>query len=353
MTYYPIIIPTLNRYSHFANCIKSLLLCTHSTKTDVIIGLDFPLNENHYAGYNEIKNFIPTIQGFKSIHVIYRKKNYGAIKNTEDLIQYVLDRFEGFIFTEDDNVFSPNFLDYMNYYLNFHKENTYISAICGHSLYPRELLKTYISMNNIIESKGRFCAWGYGTWKDRWTEFSNNIIFPMQPIICNNRKSLIKLSSSLEHLNFVFNWLNNDKLNYICDFTIALYMMLHDKKAVFPLISLVKNNGYDGSGVNCACDDNYILKDMKISDSELFTFDKEYDEIEIKRYLKSYKKQSLINNINFKERLYIRFELIIYLIFKHKYGKIIITNHKKLLKTVNRIKKRIRKSLKRILCKKQ
>ena len=40
MIYYPVCIPTLNRYEHLKACVESLQRCTHADKTELIIGLD-------------------------------------------------------------------------------------------------------------------------------------------------------------------------------------------------------------------------------------------------------------------------------------------------------------------------
>ena len=47
MTFYPVVIPTLNRFDHFRNCVESLVRCTHADKTELIIGLDFPPYEKY------------------------------------------------------------------------------------------------------------------------------------------------------------------------------------------------------------------------------------------------------------------------------------------------------------------
>lgn len=46
MIYSPVIIPTLNRYEHFRECLESLEHCVDADKTTVYIGLDYPPSEN-------------------------------------------------------------------------------------------------------------------------------------------------------------------------------------------------------------------------------------------------------------------------------------------------------------------
>ena len=85
--YAPIKITTLYRYEHFKKCIESLSRCTGANQTELFIGLDYPAKEEHRSGYNQISNYVDTIQGFKEVHVFRRKVNYGPLKNSRDLSQ--------------------------------------------------------------------------------------------------------------------------------------------------------------------------------------------------------------------------------------------------------------------------
>ena len=58
MIYYPIIIPTLNRYEHFKRCVESLAKNIHSDKTERVIGFDFPPSNKYFDGYEKMKNDI-------------------------------------------------------------------------------------------------------------------------------------------------------------------------------------------------------------------------------------------------------------------------------------------------------
>ena len=46
MTFYPVVIPALNRYEHFKNCVESLAKNTLTGETELIIALDYPPLKN-------------------------------------------------------------------------------------------------------------------------------------------------------------------------------------------------------------------------------------------------------------------------------------------------------------------
>lgn len=50
MIFYPVIIPTLNRIKHLKDCIESLKHNTYASETELVIGLDFPVTEEHKIG---------------------------------------------------------------------------------------------------------------------------------------------------------------------------------------------------------------------------------------------------------------------------------------------------------------
>ena len=108
--YAPVVIPTLCRYEHLKRCIDTLSECTGADETELYVGLDFPAKESHWEGYRKICNYLPTITGFKNVVVIRREENMGATRNARDLLDIVHQKFDRYIFSEDDNEFSPNFL---------------------------------------------------------------------------------------------------------------------------------------------------------------------------------------------------------------------------------------------------
>ena len=169
--YAPIVIPTLNRYNHFRKCIESLKLCEESINTDLFIGLDYPPSEKYEEGYNQIKSYLSTLTGFKSINIIIRENNLGAIENIKSLLSTICENYERFIFTEDDNIFSPFFLKYVNSGLDFFENDKHCESISGFS-YPVPMPE---SSTTIIKMQRYFSDWGFGTWRDRYFEAKDTL----------------------------------------------------------------------------------------------------------------------------------------------------------------------------------
>ena len=120
MIHAPVGIVTLNRYSHFRKCLESLEKCTGAAETEVFVALDYPPSEKYKEGWTDIDEYLKNKEadkGIKQLNVVRRKCNCGVGKpngNWELLEKSLHEHYDRYIFTEDDNVFSPNFLEFIN-----------------------------------------------------------------------------------------------------------------------------------------------------------------------------------------------------------------------------------------------
>lgn len=249
-------IPTLNRYEHLKKCIQSLQKNSLAAQTELFISLDFPPAEKYKEGYDQVKEYLQSgITGFKEVNIYYQESNLGPGKNSSFLQNEIFKRYDKYIYTEDDNIFSPNYLEYMNQCLEKFKNDETIYAIGGYS-YP---ILWADDRNVLIRQPFNFPAWGYGTWKK---EYENEKLFSRTDVIkyLKNLRNAIALYR--DHRN-IFNQavyiasgkhylaiLSNGELRHI-DAVKGLYMIINKKYMILPAISKVRNLGHDGSGQNC------------------------------------------------------------------------------------------------------
>jgi len=259
--YAPVLIITLNRYEHFKRCVESLSACTDADKTDLYIAFDYPANENHWEGYWRIEDYLTKIQGFKSVIIFKRSENFGPVKNHLEAQSKIFETYDRIILSEDDNEFSPNFLDFVNKGLNKYKDNSSIFSVSGYN-YPLKIPQNYNS--NIYIWCG-FSAWGVGLWRDKWQKIDWNVYSALQEvrIFLKNYKQVYKLNKIANHyVPALILMLKNNVFHgdgYIC-----LYQFQNNMNSIFPTISRVRNMGHDGSGVNCKIVNYDIYKEQKI-----------------------------------------------------------------------------------------
>ena len=287
----PILVSVYDRYIHFKNCIESLKRNKLADQSRLFIAIDALLKEEHQVANKKVIDYAKSIKGFKDITLFIRNKNLGSRENIRQARNEIFNIYSKYIFSEDDNIFSPNFLEYVNKGLDIFEDREDIFAVCGYN-YPIELT---CNKNNYYLWKG-FSAWGCGIWREKFNkvDFKFNVIrdYLKNPI---NALLLDKYSG-----NYLPGLLKNLKTRRITNDTfISMHIVKNNMCSVFPRISKVINIGHDGSGVNCNSLKTDIYKQQEIDLAKYFKFDIVIDaeNIEINKVLRNYFKRTWKNNI--------------------------------------------------------
>lgn len=274
--YAPVIIPTMNRNVHFKRCLESLEKCTGADQTDVYVALDYPPSDKYKQGWEVIDLYLKEKEmknGFKKLHVIRRDYNYGVCHengNYETLIREIKKKNDRYILSEDDNEFSPCFLDYMNKCLERFKDDPRVNLVCGYN-YVMKFPESY--KNNFYFTKWG-CPWGTGEWTKK-TEFLDKLYS------LDNLKSILK---DKESYNLLMNRCSCAVRNIILmlkaqklwgDAIKGVYSVLYDTYCIMPCESMVRNYGNDGTGDHSKClneDQNIFYSSQSISNEKIFEF---------------------------------------------------------------------------------
>lgn len=247
----PVLIPTLNRHDHLKKCLESLSRCTWAEQTEVYVALDYPPMEKYVEGWKKNKEFLENCgnMGFKKLHLIERAENYGTWLpgdkgNLACLAKEIRENYDRYIITEDDNVFSPNFLEYMNKGFDLFKEDDSVYALCGY----RHYVNVKYGENTYFRQNVDVCAWGLGAWTNK----------KMPKLDYKGFRSMLSLRSvikiyrraGVEKAIYFINCCNNRWNGQVIDIVQTIYYILKDKYVIMPTVSLVKNIGMDNSGVN-------------------------------------------------------------------------------------------------------
>ena len=259
MIYAPVLIPTLCRYDKFVRCFESLQNNTWANKTDVYVALDCPTKSSHQDGYTKIKEYCNRViksgeSGFKSVTLICRKKNYGAIGNFEHLVNETFRNNDRCICTFDDIEHSPVFIQYMDEMLEEFKDNKRVLMVTGYS-YPVKWqtdMKYNVVMQNIEGS-----IWGVGYWKSEWKEMygylkAGKLAKEFTAAYKDGRLSKLTDWALKDYVNSVVHGtVYNSLLNRVTDISMRIYLSVEDKYAIMPIVSKTRNLGFDGSGAYC------------------------------------------------------------------------------------------------------
>lgn len=242
MTLSPILLFVYNRPAHTRRCIESLSMNPLAAESELFVYADGAKDENVTSEVEEVRQYIRTIQGFKSVTVIERNENWGLAKNIIEGVSTQVKKYGKVIVLEDDLIVAPHFLRFMNDALVTYKDEPKVGHIqaCDFTKDP-SLPDTFL-----IKWTG---SWGWATWERAWKHFNPN------------GKELLK---ELEQRKLTYTFDFNGKYG----FTRMLRRQIEGKnnswairwnaslflKDILSLNvgrSLVQNEGFDGSGTNC------------------------------------------------------------------------------------------------------
>jgi hypothetical protein len=160
----PIVLFVYNRPWHTKKTIESLKNNELAGESDLFIFSDNTVDEKNKESVDVVRNFVKTIDGFKSVNIVERETNFGLAKNVISGVTEVIDRYNKVIVLEDDIVCSRIYLSYMNKLLSYYKYNEKIYSVTGYT-FPIEIPVKY---KYDVYFSSRASSWGWGTWKDRW-----------------------------------------------------------------------------------------------------------------------------------------------------------------------------------------
>lgn len=261
-----------NRPSHLRDTLENIL--TYSN-FPINIYIDGPNNDNDFLQQKKIDKVIDniTVQNYKKrICIKKRSKNLGLASSIISGIEDGFRETDELIIIEDDILTTLDFFKFIKYWLNEARSDKEILSICGYQFsFNEKLNEKFLSTYKMP----RFIPWGWATWKEKWEDnYTNNI-----ENIRNRYKDFFQSYSLPEDIQLYINGDSFDVENsdtWSIPWTVAHY--LNNMKSIFPSYSLVKNIGFDGSGVHCGKTDifNNLLKDnenQELSINEKLTRD--------------------------------------------------------------------------------
>lgn len=260
MIYAPVLIPTLCRFEHLHRCVASLQNCTGASETVLYIALDYPSSESHWEGYRKILHYLENLDGFKRVILIKREYNFGARQNAVDAKMQVYKDFDRVIFSEDDNEFAPNFLEYVNAGLEKYQYNNDVHAVCGYN-FPVD----FSSYNHNVYFNWLYSAWGVGLWR-------NKAVSPSYDNIYSTLHSIKKMWRLFLHCPRLILSLMRMLENRVIlgDLYISAMLVANKRYCLFPTVSKVRNWGHDGSGENSTTVAAEKYNTQKLDDSVNF-----------------------------------------------------------------------------------
>lgn len=240
----PIIVFAFNRPEALKNTIHSLLQNEEAKDSDLYIFVDGarPNKVGELDKVQAVQDIVKKITGFKNIHYTFSERNKGLGNSIIQGVTQVINQYGKAIVLEDDLVFATNFLSYMNQGLERYEKEEKVFSICGYS--------NKVKVPKGYEYDTYFCtrssSWGWGTWANRW----NSVDWELKDW---DKYSKMGRAFNKWGGSDCFRMLRSVKEGWGNSWAIrfGFSQFLQDKLSLFPIVSKVKNDGFDGEGTNC------------------------------------------------------------------------------------------------------
>ncbi len=251
----PIILFVYNRPHHTKKTVEALQKNQLAKESDLFIFSDGPRIKNDETVI-EVRKFIKTIVGFKSVTIIEREENLGLCRSVTAAVSEMFEKYDAVIVLEDDIVAVPGFLTYMNQSLERYRNDSAVWSIAAHS--PDVAVPVHYSYDNYAAP--RFSCWGWGTWRDRWEQVDWE--YDRYEDVLADEHAKQRFARGGEDRKYVLDLMRAGRVESwaaVFDF----FHFLNDAVCMHPVKPLVRNIGLDGSGTNCGKDDKKSEVNMK------------------------------------------------------------------------------------------
>lgn len=244
----PIILFVYNRLSHTQQVIAALKENLLSKDSELYIYSDAAKDADALDKVNELRAYLPSITGFKGLHICLRDKNLGVDENIILGVTEVIHQHGKAIVLEDDLVTSPWFLKYMNDALDFYENKEEVISIHGYVFPTQQKLK------EVFFLKGADC-WGWATWKRGWDLFEPDGKILLDQMQARN----LQKEFDFDYTAPYFKALEEQAMGKTKVWDIRWYAaaFLAGKLTLYPGQSLVANIGHDATGEHCGHSTNF------------------------------------------------------------------------------------------------
>ena len=253
----PVILFTYNRPYHTRATVESLRKNEGAQQTELVIYSDGAANDQAKQSVTEVRKYLATISGFRSVRVIERERNFGLGKNIISGVTEEIEKYGRVIVLEDDLLTSPYFLNYMNEALRVYEHHTEVISIHGY-VYPvgAQLPETFFL-------KGADCL-GWATWKRGWKYFDEDGSRLLKALKERKLEESFDFNKAYPYTRMLEEQVSG--LNHSWAVRWYASAFLNNMYTLYPGRSLVFHNGGDGSGTNTGHDKmlNVTLSDIPV-----------------------------------------------------------------------------------------
>lgn len=248
MSFVPIVLFVYARPSHARLTIAALLKNPGVELSDLIVFSDAARTPDKQTSVDEVRAYLKTITGFRSVTIHHRLHNFGLAKSIIEGVTEVLRDHQCVIVLEDDMETSPYFLTYMNEALERYTDDDRIASIHGY-VYPVNQ-----PLPEAFFLRGADC-WGWATWQRAWVHFNPDGQHLLDELKRRQLIGVFDLNGAYPFSKMLEDQIKGNNDSWAVRWHASAF--LADKLTLYPGRSLVHNTGNDSSGTHCSGSDTH------------------------------------------------------------------------------------------------
>lgn len=250
----PVALFIYKRASHTQKSLESLSRCNQFSKTPVYVFCDGAKSIDDENSVQQARDVVKQ-QNWPNLTIIERTENWGLAKSIIAGVTELCERYGRVIVLEDDLEVAPYFLDYMNAALDKYADTEQVMQVSGY-MFPVELNTDTDSIFLPFTT-----SWGWATWSRSWIHFDPEAKGYASLRNDTTRKKSFDLDGSYPY----FRALEQQQRGKLNSWAVRWYLSVFIKHGLvlYPKYTLVRNNGFDGTGTNWKARESGLMAELQ------------------------------------------------------------------------------------------
>jgi hypothetical protein len=247
----PIVVFAFNRPDHLERTLRALASCAEAAASPLTVFCDGARRESDEARVREVREVAAAAEGFASVEVIARERNFGLAASIIDGVTRQVQQHGRVIVLEDDIVVSPHFLRYMHEGLALYEHDEQVASIHGYTYPVAETLPETFFL------RGADC-WGWATWARAWRHFRADGPTLLAELRAQRLTRAFDLDGAYPYTRMLEDQIAGRNNSWAVRWHAACF--LRGMLTLYPCRSLVVNIGNDDSGTHTGVTSDYDVE---------------------------------------------------------------------------------------------
>ena len=238
----PIALFLYRRPQHTLRCLESLAMNPEFLDSPLYLFCDGPKGAADTTAVEEVRRIARRLQHPRKI-LLEAQTNRGLAASVIAGVTQVVQEHGRVVVVEDDLVLAPTFLAFMNRSLHHYADDARVMQVSGH-MYP-------IDPGSADDAVflPMACSWGWATWARAWSRFDPD----MRDFQTLATQPGLRRQFDVDGAFPYFSILKRQRAGKADSWFIRWYLSLFMSggMTLYPCHSLVRNKGFDGTGVHC------------------------------------------------------------------------------------------------------